>query len=67
MAERAIGADDVGAGQDPAGRLGDALAVRARIGALIVEEFVVDGEQCAGRVDGRADVMGLLTGMIGGE
>ena len=66
MAGGAIGADLVGAGEHAHGAPDDARAVGAHIGALVVEEFVVDAEQPPFAVDRRAHLVALLARMVGG-
>jgi hypothetical protein len=41
--------------------------MRPNIGALIVEECVLDAEDVAGRIHRRADLVALLARMIGGD
>ena len=65
MAGGAIGADLVGAGEHAHGAPHHAGAVGAHIGALVVEEFVVDAEQAPILVHGRADAVALLARMVG--
>ena len=67
MAGGAIGADLVGAGEHAHGTPDDARTMGAHIGALVVEEFVVDAEQTPVLVDRGADAVALLARMVGGD
>jgi len=61
MAARAIGGDAIRAGQHRGGQVGHGGRVGAHIGALVVEELVIDGEHLAIRIDGGAHPMALGT------
>ena len=63
----AVGWHAVGAGQHRRGKIRHRGGVGAHISALIVKEFVVDGEDAPVAVDGGADVVGLLARMVGGD
>ena len=65
MAGGAVGADLVGTGEHAHGPPDDARAVGAHIGALVVEELVVDAEQPSVLVHRRAHLVALLARMIG--
>ena len=65
VAGGAIGADLVGAGEHAHGPPDDARAMGAHIGALVVEEFVVDAEQPPVSVHRGADAVALLARMVG--
>ncbi len=67
VAGGAIGADLVGAGEHAHGPPDDARAVGAHIGALVVEELVVDAEQLSVLVHRRAHLVALLARMVGRE
>ena len=67
MADGAVGRHAIGAGQHGGGEVGNGRGVRAHIGAVVVEELIVDAEDAAFCVDGGADVMVLLARMIGGD
>ena len=65
MAGGPVGGQAVGAGQHPGGEIDHAGAVGAHIGALIVEEAVLDAENEAARIHGGANLVALLARMIG--
>ena len=67
MAARAIGRHAVGAGQHGGGEIGHGRRVRAHVGAVVVEELVVDAEDAAVFVDRRPDLVALLARVIGGD
>ena len=67
MADRAVGRNAIRAGQHGGGKIGNGGRVRAHVGALVVKEFVVDGEDAAFGLDGRPDAMELLARMVGGD
>ena len=59
--------DAIGPRQHAGGEVDDAGAVRAHIGALVVEEHVVDAEDVAVGIDRGADLVALLARMVGGD
>ncbi len=67
VTDRAIGRNAVRAGQHGGGKIGNGRRVRAHVCALVVKEFVVDGEDAALRIDCRPDAMDLLSRMVGGD
>ena len=67
MADRPIGRHAIGPGQHGGGEIGHGGGVGAHVAALVVEEFVVDGENAAFRIDRGADLVPLLARMIGGD
>ena len=68
MADRAIGARHaIGSRQHAARHHRDAGCVGAHIGAVVVKDHVVDGEDFAVVGDGRAHLMMLVARMIGGD
>ena len=68
MADRAIGAGHaVRPRQHAAGHHGDAGGVGAHIGAVVVIDHVVDGEDFALVGAGRPDVVMLVARMVGGD
>ena len=67
MAARAVGRHAIGPGQHGGGQVRHGCRVRAHIGAVVVEEFVVDAEDAAVFVDRRLDFMALLARVIGGD
>ena len=67
MADGAVGRHAIGPGQHGGGKIGHGRRVRAHIGAVVVEKFVVDAEDVPLRIDGGAHPMMLLARMIGGD
>ena len=67
MAGGAVRADLVGAGEHAHGAPDHAGAMGAHIGALVVEEFVVDAEEAPVLVHRGANAVALLARMIGGD
>ena len=67
MADRAVGRHAIGAGQHGGGEIGHGRRMRAHIGAVIVEKFVLDTKDVALHIDGGADAMMLFARMIGGD
>ena len=68
MADRAIGAGHaIRPGQHAAGHHGDAGGVGANVGAVVVMDVVVDGEDLALVGAGRLDVVVLVARMVGGD
>ena len=67
MADGAIGRHAIGPGQHGGGEVGHGRRVRAHVGAVVVEEFVVDAEDAALCIDGGAHAMLLLARMVGGD
>ena len=63
----AVGRHAIGAGQHRRGKVGHGRGVRAHIGAVVVEELILDAEDAAFCVDGRAHLVRLLARMIGGD
>ena len=57
----------IGPRQHAGGEVDDAGAVGAHIGALVVEEIIVDGEDVPVLVDRGAQLVALLARMIGGD
>src|SRR5690242_15941376 len=57
----------IGAGQHAGGEIEHARAMGAHIGALVVEEDVLDPEDAAIGIDRGAHLMALLARMIGGD
>ena len=67
VADHAIGRHAIGAGQHGGGEIGHGRGVGAHIGALVVKELAVDGEQAAVGIDRGANAVVLLARMIGGD
>ena len=67
VADGAIGRHAIGARQHGGGEIGHGGGMRAHIGAVVVEEFVVDAENAAVFVDRRLDLVALLARVIGGD
>ena len=67
MADGPIGRHAIRARQHGGGEIGHRGRVGAHVAALVVEEFVVDGENVALRVDRGADLVVLLARVIGGD
>ena len=67
MPDCAVSGYAIGAGQHPGGHVGHARAVCPDIGALIVEEFIVYGENASVRIDRGANPVRLFTRMIAGH
>src|SRR6185437_4864870 len=67
MTPGAIGGYAIGAGQHRGGKIGNRRCVRAHVGAVIVEEFIVDAEDMPFSVDCGPDLVTLMAGMIGGD
>ena len=67
MADGAVGRHAIGPGQHGGGKVGHGRRMRAHIGAVVVEKFIIDAEDVALRIDGGAHAMMLVTRMIGGD
>ena len=67
MAGDPIGRDDIGPGEHRGGEVGHGRGVGADIGALVGEEFVVDREDEAARIDRGADVVDLVARVVRGD
>ena len=67
MRLRPIGWNAVGARQHRGGEIGHSCRVRPHIGALIVENLILERENMSLAIDCRADVMVLLARMIGSD
>ena len=60
VADGAIGRHAIRARQHGSGKIGHGRRMRAHIGAVVVKEFVVDGEDVTFGIDGGADIVLLL-------
>ena len=67
VSDGAIGRHAIGSRQHGGGEIGHGCRMRAHIGAVVVEEFIVDGEDVAFGIDCRANAVRLLTRMVGGD
>jgi len=67
VAHGAIGRHAVGARQHRRREVRHRGGMGAYVAALVVKELVVDAEDMAVAVDRRADMMGLLARMVGGD
>ena len=67
MADRPVGRHPIRARQHGGGEVRHGRGVGAHIGALVVEERIIDGEDMPRCVDRGADAMRLLARVIGGD
>src|SRR5271168_238506 len=67
MSLGAVSRNAIRARQHCRGKIGNRCRVGAHIGALIVENLILDRKDVSFAIDGGADVMKLLARMIGGD